>query len=160
MNQSRFSSSSTSRRIKEEIRNSCSSNRSDSQTLLFLSLSRTCCRNSDVWGGNIWWRNQEMLWREDRPIYQQLTRPAGLWGPGLCGGWRMLPRNLDTVQGWTGTKIWPWTFWSRPAHYSLRADIVPTRPVDVHTNTQALNNSTILNNVPLYSEALNKIHDS
>ena len=34
-------------------------------------------------------------------------------------------------QGWTGTKISPWAFWSRPAHYYPRADIVPTRPFDV-----------------------------
>ena len=71
-----------------------------------------------------------------------------------------LTMHLSIRQGWTGTKVWPWTFWSRLAHYNLHADIEPTRPVDVHTNTQVLNNTTILNNVPLYSEALFKINDN
>ena len=52
------------------------------------------------------------------------------------------------VQGWTGTKIWPWTFWSRPAHYNPRADIVPTRPAGAHRNTHAISDTTILNNIP------------
>ena len=54
-------------------------------------------------------------------------------------------------QAWTGTKIQPWTFWSRPDHYNPCADTVPTN-IDVHLNTQALNNSSILNNIPYILE--------
>ena len=75
-----------------------------------------------------------------------LSAPAPARQANVGSAWEEGP-----VGGRPGTKIWSWTFWPRPAHYNPHADTVPTR-VDVHLNTEVLNNTSILNNIPYILE--------
>lgn len=60
-------------------------------------------------------------------------------------------------QGWTGTKS-ALDFLVQTGPLQSYTYAAPTHPVDVHINIQTLNNTTILNNIPFYSGALNKIN--